>query len=134
MTLSLLIGAAIVLVAAGCGNTTKEPAQEGNASLHVEHVVDGSQGLYAEGSIWHLRVLDSAGDAVFDEKLSEEKASVRLAAGQYRIESEELPCDGNCGLLDPAADGCSSDVDVAAGDAVAATVTLKPGHGCKIDF
>ena len=134
MIRTLLISAALVLSASSCGNGTKEPApQQGSASLHVEHVVDGSQGLFVEGSIWHLRVLDSAGHAIFDRKVPDEKASMRLHPGRYRIESEEFPCDGNCNLLDPGTDGCSSELEVAGGD-VAATVTLKPGHGCKIRF
>jgi hypothetical protein len=135
MLRTLLIGAALALVASGCGDETKGPApREGSASLNVEHVVDGSEGLYVEGSVWHLRVFDSAGHAVFDRKLLDEEASVRLAAGRYRIESEELPCDGNCSLLDPGTDGCSSELDVEDGGDVAATVTLRPGHGCKIHF
>ena len=136
MIRTLLIGAALALAASGCGNGTTEPAprQDGSASLHVEHVVDGSEGLYTEGSVWHLRVFDSAGHAIFDRKLSDEKATMRLAAGRYRIESEELPCEGNCSLLDPGTDGCSSELDVADGSDVAATVTLKPGHGCTIHF
>ena len=135
MIRTLLIGAALVLGASGCGKAANEPApQQGSASLRVEHVVDSSGGLYTEGSIWHLRVLDSSGHAVFDRKVPDERASMRLAAGRYRIESEEFPCDGNCSLLDPAADGCSSELDVGDGGDVAATVTLEPGHGCKIHF
>ncbi len=70
--------------------------------------------------------------AVLDEKLADDSVSVRLGTGGYRLESEELPCDGNRSNLDPANDGCSEELTVQFGQELAATVTLKPGHGCSI--
>jgi len=84
-----------------------------------------------EGSIWHLRVLDSRGDAVLDRRLVDNSVSVRLHEGRYRLESEELPCDGNCSHLDPATDGCSTEFDVQAGASLTGKVTLEPAEGCK---
>ena len=129
----LAIGATLALIAGGCGgggDTKPEPG--GAAALRVKHVVDGSQGLYVEGSIWHVRVVDSDGSAVLDKKLADDSASLSLDAGKYTLTSEELPCDGNCSNLDPPADRCSEELTVEAGQALAVTVTLKPGHGCSI--
>jgi len=87
-----------------------------------------------EGSIWHVRVVDSEGEAVVDRKLPEDSVSVRLGEGRYRLESEELPCDGTCAHLDPATDGCSSELDVHPGDRLTAKVILTPARGCRIAF
>jgi hypothetical protein len=81
-----------------------------------------------------VRVLDAKGQAVLDRKLAEDSVSVRLGEGRYRLESEELPCDGTCAHLDPAMDACSSEFDVGPGDQLAAKVSLRSAQGCKIAF
>lgn len=136
MTRAFLIGAVLALIVAGCGKKSADakPEPGAGASLRVKHVVDGSQGLYAEGSVWHLRVVDASGEAVLDRKLTDESATVDLGAGRYTLESEEFPCDGNCGHLDPAADRCSEAFAVEPGGPLRATVTLKRGHGCTVAF
>ena len=96
----------------------------------MKHLVDGSQGLYVEGSVWHVRVVDASGAAVFDRKLMQESVTVALDEGHYTLQSEEFPCDGNCSRLDPGTDSCSAGFEVR--QDVAATVTLKPGHGCSV--
>jgi hypothetical protein len=133
MIRAIVIGALLALLLGGCGGGGDRKADPGGtAALRVKHVVDGSQGLYVEGSIWHVRVLASDGSAVLDEKLADDSVSVSLAAGDYELKSEELPCDGNCSNLDPPADLCSRKLTVMAGQELAATVTLKPSRGCSI--
>jgi hypothetical protein len=132
MIRTILIGVVLAFVLGGCGNDAGKPQKDGDASLRVKHVVDGSQGLYIEGSVWHLRVVDASGDAVLDRKLTDDSVTVGLGEGRYTLESEELPCDGNCGHLDPAADRCSTGVAVESRQHLAATVTLEPAHGCSI--
>jgi hypothetical protein len=132
MTRTILIGVVLVCVLGGCGNDAGKPQKGADASLRVKHVVDGSQGMYVEGSVWHLRVVDASGDPVLDRKLTDDSVTVGLGEGRYTLESEELPCDGNCGHLDPAADRCSTEVAVESRQQLAATVTLEPAHGCTI--
>jgi hypothetical protein len=132
MVRTILIVLVIAFVLGGCGNDAGKPQKGGDASLRVKHVVDGSQGLYIEGSVWHLRVVDASGDAVLDRKLTDDSVTVALGEGRYTLESEELPCDGNCGHLDSAADRCSTEVAVESRQHLAATVTLEPAHGCSI--
>ena len=128
----IVIGALLALLA-GCGNEAGSPQQGGaEASLLVKHVVDGSAGLYMEGSVWHVRVADESGEAVLDRKLMDDRVPIRLEAGRYTIDSEELPCDGTCSNLDPATDRCSTEFEMEAGQQSAATVTLRPGKGCTI--
>jgi hypothetical protein len=127
----------LVLLLTACGGKADRPAAapEPQASLRVSHVLDPhAKALYMEGSIWHVRVLDVNGKAVLDRKTPEDSVSVRLAAGRYRIESEELPCDGTCSHLDPAMDSCSSELDLHTGDALAGKVILTPARGCTIAF
>jgi hypothetical protein len=88
--------------------------------------------MYVEGSIWHLRVVGSAGDAVLDRDLKNDRVSLKIPAGRYRLESYERPCDGNCGYLDPPTDNCSGIVTAEAGATVTVRVTLKPAKGCTI--
>ncbi len=129
----VVVGAALALIVSGCGGGAKEPTGGGDGSLRVKHVLDpAAEEHYMEGSIWHVRVVDSDGSAVLDKKLAGDTVSLRLGAGRYRLESEELPCDGNCSNLDPATDGCSDELSVQSGQDLAATVTLKPAHGCSI--
>ena len=92
-----------------------------------------AKSLYMEGSVWHVRVLDSNGDAVLDRRVLENNVSMQLKEGRYRLESEELPCDGNCSHLDPGMDSCSTELDSRPGAMLLAKVTLKPAEGCKID-
>lgn len=134
MARAVLIGVALAFLVGGCGGggADKKAEPGGDASLRMKHVVDGSQGLYVEGSIWHVRVVGADGSAVLDQKLSDDSVSVSLGAGSYTLESEELPCDGNCSNLDPATDACSQKLTVQARQQLAATVTLKPAHGCSI--
>jgi hypothetical protein len=132
MIRTILIGVVLVCVLGGCGNDAGKPQKGADASLRVKHVVDGSQGMYVEGSVWHLRVVDASGDAVLDRKLTDDSVTVGLGEGRYTLESEEFPCDGNCGHLDPAADRCSTGVAVESRQQLAATVTLEPAHGCTI--
>ena len=131
MMRAFLIGAVVVLLVAGCGNESTRQQPGGGASLRVKHVVDGPP-LYVEGSIWHVRVVGSDGNPVLDRKLADDSVSVSLEPGHYELQSEEFPCDGNCSNLDPAADGCSTQITVQSGQELAATVKLRPSKGCSI--
>lgn len=133
---ALGIAAVGTLLLSGCGGRTSEPEQPGaaDASLRIKHVVGRDGIVYIEGSIWHVRVFDSSGRAVVDRQVRGEHASLELAPGQYRFASEELPCDGNCSVLDPGTDGCSKELTVDAGAELTATVTLHPTHGCTIEL
>ena len=134
MIRAIVIGAVLAFVAVGCGSEADNPQEGADALLRVKHVVDGSGGLYMEGSVWHVRVVDASGDAVLDRQLMDDRVTLGLEAGRYTIESEELPCDGNCSHLDPATDSCSSEFAIEAGQQAAATVTLRPGKDCSIAF
>jgi hypothetical protein len=130
---TILIAATMALALGGCSDKTNGPAQGGSASLRVKHVLDRSaRPVYMEGAVWHVRVVDSDGAAVLDRRLLDNSISLRLERGRYRLESEELPCDGNCDHLDPPADRCATDFEVEPGQDLAATVTLRPLHGCEI--
>ena len=129
----LLIGAVIALLVSGCRNegAGSEQHQVGSASLRLNHVVAGPP-LYIEGSIWHVQVVDFDGAAVLDRKLADKSVSVSLEPGRYKVESEELACNGNCRRLAEPSDGCSAELTAESGQELAATVTLRPGHGCKM--
>ena len=95
-------------------------------------MLDSSAGFYIEGSIWHLRVVGSAGDAVLDSDLKDDHVSLQIAPGRYRLESYERQCDGNCGILSPPSDDCTSSVTAQARATVTVRVTLTPGKGCTM--
>jgi hypothetical protein len=129
-----LIGAVLALLVSGCGNESgdPEPARDG-AALLLKHVVDGPP-LYIEGSIWHVRVVGSDGAPVLDRQLSDDSVSVSVEPGRYELESEEFPCNGNCGNLAPGTDRCSTKLVVDRGQKLAAIVRLRPTKGCVIEF
>jgi hypothetical protein len=126
-----LIGAVLVLVASACGNENTREQPRGGASLRVKHVVDGPP-LYMEGSIWHVRVVGSDGNAVLDRKLADDSVSVSLEPGRYELESEEFPCNVNCNHLTPGTDRCSTELTVERSQELAAMVRLRPSRGCSI--
>ena len=95
-------------------------------------MLDSSAGFYIEGSIWHLRVTGSAGDSVLDSDPKDDRVSLQIAPGTYRLESYERQCDGNCGILSPPSDDCTGTVTAQAQATVTVRVTLKPGKGCTI--
>jgi len=130
-----LIGIGLFLLVTACGVKANEPAAPADASLRVKHVLDPrAEGLYVEGSIWHVRVFDSRGHQIVDRKVTGDSVSLPLAEGRYDLWSEELPCDGNCSRLDPGTDSCSMKFDVAVGQKLRAIVALNPSKGCTIAF
>jgi hypothetical protein len=136
VTRGFAISLVLVLGLSGCGSSSAGGrSSKTKAALTVEHVLDRSTGiLYIEGSIWHLRLVASEGAVMVDQKLADETVALELVPGRYRLESEELPCDGNCGTLDPGRDGCSTEFEVQPRTTLAATVTLRPTQGCAIEF
>jgi hypothetical protein len=138
MRAGVLISLMLAMGLSGCGGSSgsgSEVSPDAKAKLTVEHVLDPSSEIrYIEGSVWHLRVLDSEGTAILNRKLTDDTAAVALAPGRYRLESEEFPCSGNCGSLDAATDGCSTEFEGTPGEMIEATVTLSPTEGCEIEL
>jgi hypothetical protein len=130
-----LIGIGLVLLVTACGAKANEPTSAADASLRVKRVLDPkAEGVYVEGSVWHVRVFDSRGHQIVDRKLTNDSVSLLLAEGRYGLWSEELPCDGNCSRLDPGTDSCSIKFDVGVGEKLNAIVALNPSKGCTIAF
>ncbi len=121
MRLAAAVGTALVL--AGCGGAK-------HATLRIDEVELGSRHSI-DGSLWHLRVARGS-TVVLDRKLRTRHVELRVEPGRYAIASEQLPCDGNCGTLDPPAEQCRSELDVRAGDTPQVVVRLQPGTGCAV--
>lgn len=126
-----LIVLGTALAATACGSYEGSPPP--TATLRVVQVLDESGGLYAEGSRSYVRLV-APNDAVTEEELDPNTQSVVLTAPEasYTLESWQRTCDGNCSMLDPPTDRCSTRVDLVAGKPTRATVTLSPGRGCTI--
>jgi hypothetical protein len=87
--------------------------------------------LYIEGAMRQFVLLDADGEQVAHEKTAEGDVVVRdLAPGDYTLEADLRPCDGNCGYLDPPTDGCRAVVTVD-GDKVV-RVDFTVGRHCRI--
>lgn len=129
----IVLAAMLGFGVSACGGAETVPhSNKGGASLRVVHVVDPSGGLYVEGSIWHLRIVDSAEDEVLDGNPKGDRASLELERGRYRLESYERPCDGTCSHLDPPVDACSRELTAERGKTVAIRITVRPAKGCTI--
>ena len=101
--------------------------------MELTHAGDGA---FVEYAAWHLRVHGStlAGKIdAFDAKLlTQNDVTVRLPRGTFTIESGQLPCDGNCSVLDVEKDRCTRDVEVDGTERLRAVVRVRPGQGCTI--
>src|SRR5437764_10751945 len=108
-------------------------SEASRGSIHVSlRLVPGAP-VYIEGSIWHLRVRRfRGGKQVFDRRLIRTAATLSLTPGSYLLLSSQLPCDGNCGHLDPETDRCSIPFAIAGGRRIAAVVHLRAGAGCSV--
>jgi hypothetical protein len=130
--LVLLIGGVAL---SGCGS--KYTPGTNAVDVRVRQVMDLSQGAYFEGSYSYIRVEDTSGDKLLEERLPEatgdsptlvSEAVLRLDPGEYRFVSFQRACDGNCGSLDPPSDDCKQIVRV--NEPADLTVTVRPGEGC----
>jgi hypothetical protein len=136
-TLTLISALVAALALAGCGRETTSPgSSQSPSTLNVRQLLDMSGGLYVEGSLGYVRVVDKSGSTVLEKQLDPEKPTLSrdLPAGEYVLQSWQRPCDGNCGYLDPPTDRCDSPVSLPDGGKVRATITLHPGKGCDIEL
>jgi hypothetical protein len=129
----------VVLIAgAMLGVSSADAAVSPFGVLHVHHVTDPKAPIPAEGSVWHVWLTNAfAGHPVdpgrpVDARLISNDIRVRLAKGRYVLHSEELPCDGNCGFLDPPRDRCARPITIKGGRTLNARVTLAARGGCTI--
>ena len=123
--------AAVAVLAAVIASVASAGSQK--PALKVTQKFIGSV-HYVEGSIGYIRIKSPAGRRVAQKTFSGATKQLRftLAPGRYRVVSFQRPCDGNCSLLDPPTDRCSTAVQIRAGATVSATVVVTPGQGCRI--
>ena len=144
----------LALLATACGGT--HHSAEGPAKLIVEpKVVRAAQILVDEGiahpillgrpdriarvaesahiSLEGIRIEDPSGHKVTEQRVqSERNVVIPLDPGSYRLVSYQRTCDGNCAILDPASDSCSS--GFTADGPVSAQIRVSYGSGCTISF
>ena len=99
------------------------------AFVHVRFETQGDQPLILgiEGAIGFLSVHAPDGSVVLDRivDLQEEEVVVEMPGGDHLLRVYYRPCDGNCGLLDPAQEFCSLDQSLVAGARYDITVTVR---------
>jgi len=134
MRTTILIALAL-LALPGCGQSSSPGSSPPPATLGLQQVVDMTGGLYVEGSLGYVRLENADGAKVFEEQLDPDKPTLtrEVPAGDYVLRSWQRPCEGNCNYLDPPTDECQSALALTSGDHVRAKITLRPGHGCRID-
>ena len=90
---------------------------------------------YIEGSISVVRVLDAGGEPVVRRRVKHRARFTmhrQLPPGTYRVVSYQLPCNGNCRLLDPPADRCSKRVRILSDGLTEVTAHVRPHRGCRM--
>ena len=133
MVIRFLAPAAIVLGVAGCGSHDSIPT--GSGQLHVQQLVAKGSPFPIEGAYHYVRVTGDSGS--LKRRLSFERTpqtTLQLPAGDYRLESWQRTCDGNCGYLDQPSDRCETGFELQARQRLEATVTVDYGSGCTISF
>jgi hypothetical protein len=135
---SLISMTAVAAALAGCASG--EPADDvdppavGRLVVLEDYKTDGP--LFTEGSVPHLRIARQDGGVVFDDEVLDAGDGPlfdrNLPRGEYRLDSAQRPCDGNCGYLDPPTDECSGRVTVRPDTTTTVTITVRPGSPCRI--
>jgi hypothetical protein len=133
-----------VVVLAGCGGSEDEPSppagEAPRARLVVREVL-WPQPRYIEGTLAFLRVAPVGGGAALvdgpvtdgeSERGTEPLFEAVVEPGEYRVDSHQRPCNGNCSLLDAPADRCAATVKARSGETLVATVVLAQSGGCEI--
>ena len=121
----------LALLAAACGGT--HHSAKGPAKLIVEQTVNYTGAVPIEGAYSYIRIEDQNGHKVTEQRVQSDRNDViPLDPGSYRLVSYQRICDGNCGILDPASDSCSS--GFTADGTVSARIRVAFGAGCTISF
>ena len=121
----------LALLAAACGGT--HHSAKGPAKLIVEQTVNYTGAVPIEGAYSYVRIEDPSGHKVTEQRVqSERNVVIPLDPGSYRLVSYQRTCDGNCAILDPASDSCSS--GFTADGPVSAQIRVSYGSGCTISF
>ena len=110
-------------------------AKAGLASLVLSQRAPGLTRVYQYGAIWQLRIKQVAsGRTVFaaDFYIGFRGGwPVRLPPGQYRIESGELVCNGNCERLSIPTDRCARTITLDKGT-LRIVIDVHAGRACQI--
>jgi outer membrane protein assembly factor BamB len=114
------------------GAATEAPLR---GAIRIVHAIEC---CYVEGGLTGIRVSSIAGAVVVRREhrqgsRASELAVVAVAAGRYRVQTWERPCEGTCARVDPPIDRCSLDVAVRAGATTEVRVRVIPGSGCVAD-
>jgi hypothetical protein len=117
-----------------CRGDQHQPVDRGTARLLVTQTVDVAGPIPSEGAYSYVRVENNEGDKVAEERLRDEKTTITLDPGAYRMISYQRTCDGSCGSLDAASDHCAESFVVDQGQAIRASVRVTYGSGCTIRF
>ncbi len=128
MRVAVLIGA-LVLGGAACGGS--ETGGDKPTGLLVVKQVQTGGPYYIEGSKSYVRAEPGGHDVELSSSRTP-TASLKLAPGDYTLQSWQRPCDGNCGALDPPTDRCAGPVTVTSGSETHVTINLRAGEACEI--
>jgi hypothetical protein len=112
------------------------PPEDGvPASVHLRFETEGDQPviLGIEGAIGFVSAHAPDGSVVLDRMVEMQAGEevVEMPGGDYLLRLYYRPCDGNCGLLDPAQEFCSIEESFVAGARYDVTVTMQqagPAH------
>lgn len=119
MTLRLLAltaaGAALLLPGCGTESATPEPTPPSSTytvTVLVQHQ-HGGDVVYTEGAVPEIRLVAADGSELLPQEDHGDVATFEeVPGGEYTLTGASRPCDGNCGLLDPATDLCRTELTV----------------------
>jgi hypothetical protein len=83
----------------------------------TDHTMLGIEGYHV-----FVRVEDAAASVVIDRRVDFDST---LEPGTYTVTGYYRNCDGNCGLLDPPEDLCTTTLDLAAGESPTVVVSVE---------
>jgi hypothetical protein len=133
--------AALVVLLAACGGHGASPtatiqpttvAGPDPVPVRITQVVTG-KARPIEGSVSYLRIGRSGGAIDIDGRLpGTGMVTLRLPAGQYRLQSWQRVCDANCSHLEPPTARCARTFALRHGQPLMATIRVRFPATCVV--
>ena len=132
--LLVILLVALLLVGCGEGQPLGESVRQSGRLVVKKSLAEGP--IFTEGSVTQLRIVSGDREQIADGLRPIDTLDIPLfdravPAGTYQVAAVELPCEGNCDMLDPPVEAtrCELEVDVRANRTTRVAIVLSGASG-----